>query len=234
MAKRSLRDRFFTPQVAKAITSPSGILLAGAGAAIAIAAGAGVVVVGGAAAAAWAARVAFSVPRDDRTGKDIDPLALKDPWRRFVSEALRAQRRYETAVQSARAGPMRDRLYDIGTRIDDGVKECWRIAKQGQVLSDARAQIDTASATKELERLTSSGVQPGSPRAETVEAVEAQLASAARLEATITDASDRVRLLDARLDEAVARAVELSVHAADLTELGGLGDDVEGVVGDME
>src|SRR3954454_10311010 len=153
MARRSLRDRFFTPQVAKAITSPSGILLAGAGAAVAIAAGAGAVVVGGAAVAVWAARVAFSVPRSDRAGKDIDPLALKEPWRRFVSQALRAQRRYETAVQSAHAGPMRDRLFDIVSRIDDGVKECWRIAKQGQVLSDARLQIDTASASKELARL---------------------------------------------------------------------------------
>src|SRR6187401_2679625 len=117
MARRSLRDRFFTPQVARAITSPSGILLAGAGAAVAIAAGAGAVVIGGAAAAAWAARVAFSVPRNDNAGKDIDPLALKDPWRRFVRQALKSQHRYETAVQSAHAGPMRDRLYDIGSRI---------------------------------------------------------------------------------------------------------------------
>src|SRR3954447_21074212 len=149
MARRSFRDRFFTPQVAKAITSPSGILLAGAGAAVAIAAGAGAIVIGGVAAAAWAARVAFSVPRNDTAGKDIDPFALKDPWRRFVRQAQKSQQRYETAVRSARAGPMRDRLFDIGSRIDDGMQECWRIAKQGQLLSDARAQIDSASAQNE-------------------------------------------------------------------------------------
>jgi hypothetical protein len=151
-----------------------------------------------------------------------------------VRQALKSQHRYETAVQSAHAGPMRDRLYDIGSRIDDGVKECWRIAKQGQVLSDARAQIDAVSANKQLERLTATPVEPDSPLSETVEAIQAQLGSAKRLDNTIRDASDRLQLLDARLDEAVARAVELSVHASDLTELGGLGDDVEGVVGDME
>ena len=36
MARLSLRDRFFTPQVARALTSPSGILSLGAGAAVGI------------------------------------------------------------------------------------------------------------------------------------------------------------------------------------------------------
>ena len=60
-----------------------------------------------------------------------------------------------------------------------------------------------------------------------------QLASAQRLETTINDARDRLRLLDARMDEAVARAIELSVRGGDV-ELGGLGNDVDGLVGDME
>jgi hypothetical protein len=48
------------------------------------------------------------------------------------------------------------------------------------------------------------------------------------------DAQDRVRLLNARLDEAVARAVELSIRAEDVGELGGLGTDVEHLVEEME
>jgi hypothetical protein len=74
----------------------------------------------------------------------------------------------------------------------------------------------------------------GTPDAGTIKALQAQLDSAARMDATITDARDRLRLLDARMDESVARAVELSVRAGGVDDLGGLGDDVEGIVGDME
>ena len=43
----------------------------------------------------------------------------------------------------------------------------------------------------------------------------------------IGDADSRLRLLNARLDEAAARTIELSVQAEDVAELGGLGDDVD-------
>ena len=42
-----------------------------------------------------------------------------------------------------------------------------------------------------------------------VEALEAQLSSGERIETVATNARDRLRLLDARLDEAVARAQRL-------------------------
>jgi hypothetical protein len=60
------------------------------------------------------------------------------------------------------------------------------------------------------------------------------VASARRLGTVAQDARDRLSLLDARLDEAVARAVELSLRAEDVAELGGLGGDVEELVGEME
>ena len=50
----------------------------------------------------------------------------------------------------------------------------------------------------------------------------------------IAEVSDRLRLLDARLDEAVTRAIELSVRADNPDELSGLGDDIDALVGDME
>jgi hypothetical protein len=43
-----------------------------------------------------------------------------------------------------------------------------------------------------------------------------------------------VKRLDARLDEAVTRAIELSVRADSPDELRGLGDDVDTLVDDME
>src|SRR3954463_13571278 len=125
MAKLSFRDRFFTPRVARAITSPLGILLAGARAATRVPAGAPIAVAAGIGAAAWAARVGAAVPRP-AAGDTIDALALTDPWRQVVAGAQKSQRRFANAVRSAKPGPLRDRLTQIGGRIDDAVQECWR------------------------------------------------------------------------------------------------------------
>ena len=215
--------------MARAITSPSGILLAAAGASAAILVGLPVAAIVGVGAAAWAARVAAAVPRNSSDARHIDPFALQDPWRSFVRNAQQARRKFGEAVRNARGGPLRDRLTEIGNRLDDAVNECWRVARQGHALVDARSQLDTRDAERELASLD----QSSPSHARTVEALQAQLASAHRLEATIADVRDRLRLLDARMDEAVARAVELSVSGGD-DDLGGLGNDVEGLVGDME
>ena len=234
--RRSFRDRFFTPPVARAITSPLGILLAGAGAAVGIVVGlpiAGVVAVG---AAAWGARVAVAVPKDAK-GDRIDPFALGEPWRRFVSDAVQAQNNFNRAVERADPGPLRERLREIGGRIGEGVEECWRVAQRGEALAEARGQIDTRQAQVELEEVMSEWSGPArvdSPAARTIEALKAQLASAERMDRVIVDTRDRLRLLNARLDEAVARAYELSVQASDVEDLTGLGEDVDGLVGEME
>ena len=215
--------------MARAITSPSGILLAGAGASAAILVGLPIAAIVGVGAAAWAARVVVAVPRDATDAEHIDPFALQDPWRTFVRNAQQARRKFDEAVHNARGGPLRDRLAEIGGRLDDAVSECWRVARQGQALADARRQLDTKGAQRELATLD----QSSPSQTKTAEALQAQIASAERLETTTNDARDRLRLLDARLDEAVARAVELSVSGGD-AELGGLGNDVDGLVGDME
>ena len=66
-----------------------------------------------------------------------------------------------------------------------------------------------------------------------MEALDAQLESADRLARVASDARDRLRLLDARLDELVARAIELSVSEDD-DAVGTLGTDVDGLVTEME
>ena len=62
-------------------------------------------------------------------------------------------------------------------------------------------------------------------------ALEAQLASADRLVALADRSRDRLRLLDARFDELVARTVEVSVGTGD-TDV--LGNDVDGLVSELE
>ncbi|HMQ28761.1 MAG TPA: hypothetical protein PKA98_22435, partial [Acidimicrobiales bacterium] len=211
-------------------------LLAGAGASVAILAGLGPIGAVALAAIAWAGRVGYAIPRkagDDR----IDPFTLNEPWRRFVQSALQSQARFDQAVHQAERGPLRDRLGQIGDRVHDAVREAWRVARQGQVLADAGAQIDTAGVQRQLDEVRANASAPwaaGSSLEQTAKALEAQLASAQRLATVTREAQDRLRLLNARMDEMVARAIELSVDASQPDELGGLGSDVDSLVDEME
>lgn len=236
MPRLSFRDRFLTPPVARAMMSPSGILLAGAGASVAILVGLGPIGAVALGALAWAGRVGYAVPRkagDER----IDPFTLNEPWRRFVQSSLQSQSRFDQAVRNAERGPLRDRLAQIGDRVHDAVRESWRIARQGQVLADASGQIDTAGVQRQLSEVRANASAPwaaGSSLEKTAAALEAQLASAERLATVTREAEDRLRLLNARMDEMVARAIELSVDANQVDELGGLGSDVDHLVDEME
>lgn len=216
--------------------SPGGILLAGAGLSVGILAGFPILVAAGVGALVWAGRVAAAVPRNPSEER-IDPFTLRDPWRQFVREALQAKARFDQAVGSARGGPLRDRLREIGDRIQTGVDECWRTARRGQSLTDARRQIDVADITYQLQQVSGDADQSwaaGSPLAQTATALQAQLETAQRMDTVVNDAVDRLRLLDAKLDEAVTRSIELSVQAESVDDLGGLGHDIDNVVTEME
>lgn len=237
----SFRDRLYTRRTAEAITSPSGIVLAGAGISVGVLAGAPLLglVLG---ALLWGGRVLFAMPRRQK-GERIDPHSLQDPWRRFVKEAQQAKARFDHAVATAAPGPLRDRLAEIGDRIEAGVHECWNIARRGNVLTDARRQIDVPRIQAELASAEGDAHAPwaaGSPLADRVQALQSQLGSAQRMDGVILDAQHRLQTLDARLDEAVTRAIELSVQAGDTTAvsgpgaLGGLGSDVDALVEEME
>lgn len=227
----SFRDRFLTPKVARAITSPSAIVATGAGAA------AGILVFGNPVGAvllgvgAFAARVLAAVPRAPRR-PGIDVRSLGEPWRTLMTDILDADRRFDRAIGGIRPGPLRDRVAELGERLGRAVDEAWRIASAGQSLSAGRSQIDTARVQAEL---AAARQAPRTSRTDqTVAAIEAQLAAANRLDHTIHDAYDRLRLLDARIDETVTRTVELSVTQTDVEALAGLGDEVDSIVGDME
>jgi hypothetical protein len=233
-SNRSFRDRFFTPPVARAITSPLGILLAGVGAAIGIVAGGGIPLAIGLGVAAWGGRVAAAVPRN-ATAARIDPFTLGEPWKRAVIDAQQAQGRFRDAVRTTESGPLRERMVEIGQRIDVGVDEAFRVAKQGQNLVAARRRIDDTGARRDLaEAQRDKAASGGDALDRTIESLEAQLASADRLDRTIAETRDRLRLTNARLDQAVAQATELSVQAGDVGDLAGLGDDVDALVTDLE
>lgn len=204
----SLRDRFFSRPVARAITSPSGILAAGAGTALGILAlgnplGA---IVGG--VLFFAARVGAAIPRGPKEDR-IDPFALDEPWRRLVQSALAAEKQYRDAVRRATAGPIRERLELLGDNLHHGVLECWRTAYAGHALTEARRRVDAAGAQRELDELQRSGYSTDVTQ-RTEAAIRSQLETASRMDATITATRDKLRLLAERLEDTVTRAIELS------------------------
>jgi hypothetical protein len=229
-----LPDRYLNRRTAEAITAPSAILLAGAGAAVAIVAGLPIAAAAGVGALAWAARVALGLPKRAK-GDRIDAFTLSAPWRRPVHEAQQAQRRFQQAVRKADPGPLRDRLVEIGARIDTGVRECWRIAQRGDAMEEGLAHLDIEGTQRELvdvEREMRN--DPDDRLAQARDSLRAQLHSAQRMIDAIKDAQMQLRLLDARLDEAVTRAIELSLRSAGDADVSGLGSDVERLVEDME
>jgi hypothetical protein len=240
MAQRSFRDRFFSPPVARAVTSPSGILALGAGAALGIIAtvGTGGLIVPAAAVVGgllgYGTRVAVAIPRRDR-GSDIDPFAVGEPWRHAVQDAIQARRRFGDALKTFRPGPMRDALATISSRMDEAVEECWRVAQRGQVVQDARRSINDREVDWELKqaRFSVGAGEPNAAQASTIAALENQLATAARLDALISGTRDQLGLLNARLDESVTRAIELSI-SNEGSGAEALGSDVADIVDDLE
>lgn len=230
-----LPERARTPIVARAITSPGTILLAGAGTSAAILAGvpmAAAAVVGG---LLWAGRVALAVPRKARRAR-ADPALVGEPWRSLVRQAQRAEARFDQVVGSTDPGPLRDRLSEVSARIAVGVDECWRIARRGNELQGALADFDVGELRSRLARATddAAGAPGRGDLRRTAEAVRSEVASAERLAHVAQDAEDRLRRLAAQLNEAVARAVELSLQSPDAGTLQPLGSDVESLVGELE
>ncbi len=225
----SFRDRFFTPPVARAIMSPLAIVLAGAGLAVGVATGLPLALAAGVGVAAWAGRVLAAVPKG-KPADQIDPYALSDPWRSYVLGAQAAQGRFDRTVKAVQSGPLRDRLNEVASRFEDASSECWRIARRGHDIDGALRNLDLAETARDLAQARTLPATPTNQA--TVASFEAQMASGKRMTDVSQDAQSRLRLLDARMDELVARVAELSVSAGD--DLGGLDSDVDGLVTEME
>ena len=235
MAGLVLRDRFYTPRVARAIMSPIGIVAAGGGLAVGLAAGLPVAVAVVLGAGAWGVRVAAAM-RPRTRGERIDPFTLQEPWRGFVQDALANRAKFRQAADRTRPGPLQDTLRGIAGRIDTGVDETWQIARRGHDLVDSRRHIDTTTIDRELAEAQAD--QQSSPddttAAQMVTSLEAQRATADRMDQLVTGARSQLRLLDARMGEAVVRAIELSTAAVDDQTLSSLSSDVDSLVTDME
>jgi hypothetical protein len=205
------RDRFFTPTTARAILSWRLLLGAAAGVGawllglpVLAAVGIGVVVYGGS--------VALAMPRAPRRAA-IDPFAVGEPWRHFVKDAQRSRSQLQATIRDMPAGPLRDRLAGIADRLDAGLQQGWQIAKRGNEIDATVRRLDP---TRLRSRRSSLEARPDrTPEVDgALESVDSQLATADRLKELSATTADRLRLSQARLDELVARAAEVSIGAA--------------------
>jgi len=154
-------------------------------------------------------------PRPKRIA--IDPFVLSETWRRSVSSAQAAQRRYTEIVRAMPAGPLRSKMESISGQVQRGVEECWLIAKRGDELDTALNRLDAPSLRARLEASTDDATRTS---------LQAQLDSANRIRATRDDTEQRLRLLNTRVGELLAQAAEVSVGADTTDELGSAVDDV--------
>ncbi len=230
-----LPERARTPAVVRAVMAPGTILLAGAGASGAILAGVPLAVAALVGAAVWAGRVAMAVPRKARR-VEVNPALVKEPWRSLVRQAQRAESRFDQVLAGTQPGPLKDRLAEVDARVAVGVDECWRIARRGDELSAAVADLGIDDLRAQLQRAESEAARhpERAALAGTAGAIGQQLASAERLAGVARDAEDRLTRLAAQLNEAAARAVELSLQAPDAGTLQPLGSDVDSLVGELE
>lgn len=232
MARRTFRDRFFTPKVAQAIMSPLGIVLFGAVTAGVILTGLPIVVAPIAGVVAWGGNVLRQVPRDPKPF-EADPLKLDNPWATYVGQARHARAQFQEVVSSMTAGPLQDRLGELSARIEEAVSETNRIAIRGNALSNALKRLDITTPAAELARIKAAhegrGMSPTT--AETVRSLQAQIDAGQRIMSAEQQAKERLEMLDARYDELVARAVEVSLGTGDSE---GLSHDVDDLVMELE
>jgi hypothetical protein len=225
-----VRDRFFTATTARAILSWR--LLVGAAAGV-VAGLLGVPWLGAVAigAAVYVGAVALAMPKPPKPAP-LDPFALSEPWRRFVQSAQRSKRQLAETVRSTRAGPLRDRLQGVVDRLDEAIADSWQIARRGDEIDSAVRGLDPPRLRSKLESLrTQAGATPSDDLAAAIASVESQLASADRLKQLSSSTVDRLRLSEARLDELVSRAAEVSIGASDTTEFA---SDVDDLVLELE
>lgn len=193
------------------------ILLGAAAGVVAGVLGVPIVVAVAIGAGVYAASVLAAMPKTT-TRVRIDPFTVGEPWRQLVQGAQRARQRLAAIVGETKEGPLRTRLDGIVAKLDHGLAEGWAAARRGDELDAAVARLDPTALRSRLTTLRErAAVNPTDELTAAAASVEAQLATADRLKQLSATTADRLRLNQARLDELVAHAAELTVgsNAAD-------------------
>ncbi len=226
-------------RLADALTSPTSLLVGGVVGGVAIAAAGPIGIIAG--LGTWVAATLLHLRKPAAamiTKVKVDPFTISEPWRRYVQSAQSAQGRFTRAVNETPKGPVQDRMRDIEERINAAVTECWQVSQEGHRLSRAVDQLNVSELGKDVAALKQEQARNSDPtRAsvleDTMRSLQSQVDGAQRLLNLRTATEDRLRDLDAKLDELVARGVELSVTGS-IVEMDSLGSDVQNVIDEME
>jgi hypothetical protein len=143
--------------------APSGLVAAGGGVLITELAHLPVEVVVVVGVGAWALRMVGALVRRGWRRMPlvrIDPVAVPEPWRGLVREALGSQQEFDRIVTDWPAGPTRDRLTAARPTIASATDEVWRIARMGASLAPATAD-GTAAALSTRLRAVQAGAAAG-------------------------------------------------------------------------
>jgi hypothetical protein len=157
----------------------------------------------------------------------VDPTAVPRRYAGHVASALDARRRWQELAGSMRAGAVQERLADFGAQVDDGVLAVWDTVQRMTEIERVVGTLDLDRVTDELKRVRR---DPAADPA-MVEALNARFVSVQRMMNAVDDADSRLRLLDARLGAAVARAAEVALTAG--AGPANAGDDLAGVVTEL-
>src|SRR5688572_6381289 len=82
----------------------------------------------------------------------IDPAALPPRWAPAVADALATRRRWHDVVGGIRPGPVRDRLTELGGRIDEGVLAVWETAVRAADAGRIADSLDAERVVDEYKR----------------------------------------------------------------------------------
>lgn len=165
----------------------------------------------------------------------MDPALVEARWRPAVAAALDARSRYREVAVRAPAGPVHDRLAELGAHVDTAVLAAWDAARRGADLAATVATLDPDRVNAELKaarrRRDEAGDDPAA--AELVASLATQHAAAQRLWNELDAVDDRLRLVEVRLGALVARAAELAWRQGPTAELDAAGADLDAVVGEL-
>ncbi|HEY8545603.1 MAG TPA: hypothetical protein VIL36_11170 [Acidimicrobiales bacterium] len=164
-------------------------------------------------------------PPDDPLAH-VDPAAAPPRFARTVADAVEARRRYRAMVAGLRPGPVRDRLEATGERVDAGVAAVWDAVTRAGEVERLLAALDPERVTDEYKRAKRSGQDP-----ELEAALAQRFASVQRLLNALDDTEERLRLLEARLTAAVARAAEVALGGGTGAET--VSAELDGVVDEL-
>lgn len=159
------------------------------------------------------------------TAADLAPLPAR--WQSFVADAVEVRRRWHDVVSGLREGPVRDRLVELGDKIDAGVLAVHATASRAADAERIAATLDAERVTEDYKRAKRDPtVDPAM-----LDALTVRFTSVQRVLNALDDVDRQLRLLDVRLGAVVARGAEVALTAGQGSEE--LGAELDAVVAEL-